>query len=520
MSSTSISISTGVAGLITTPARQSWLLIRCRVRSRWRQASWCTDIQSTPASANTGINSSGFSIIRWQSSGNFVTLRSDFTTGGPIVRFGTKCPSITSTWMTLAPPSVAAHTCSPSRAKSAERIDGASSIKRELSEPGQSGNYVLKFYHALRAVSLVVLTSRGTSCPLFHTLSSCPLHLVIPSGAKRRAKRIVSRSPGTLGLLFYARNEVHTRDGLRPAGLNPSLSWLVLPSSVPPLTPFAPAACSVAAVFIWGASDFAGGYASRRANAFTLTAFSHICAFALMFTLALLNGGEFPSTASILWAIAAGSSGGFSLALFYRALASGQMGLTAPIAALVGAAIPTMVDIALEGAPSRWTIGGFVLAVLAIWLITRPEPSNENNKEQPSGRPAGVGLAALAGVGFAGFYLCIHQATGSPAWIASLSRIGSFTATAVAVVVTRAPLKLDGPRATLGMLAGFLDITASALFIFASQHGRLDEAVLITSLYPAVTVLLARIVLKEHFSRWKVVGLLAALAAVPLLAAG
>jgi len=129
-------------------------------------------------------------------------------------------------------------------------------------------------------------------------------------------------------------------------------------------------------------------------------------------------------------------------------------------------------------------------------------------------------LAAIAGVGFAGFYLCIHQASGSPVWIATLSRVGSFTATAIAVMVTRAPLALDRPRAALGMLAGFLDITASALFIYASQHGRLDEAVLITSLYPAVTVLLARLVLKEHFSRWKVVGLLAALAAVPMLAAG
>ena len=129
-------------------------------------------------------------------------------------------------------------------------------------------------------------------------------------------------------------------------------------------------------------------------------------------------------------------------------------------------------------------------------------------------------MAALAGVGFAGFYLCIHQASGSPVWIAALSRIGSFTATAVAVLVIRAPLTLDRPRVALGMIAGFFDIIASAMFIYASQHGRLDEAVLITSLYPAVTVLLARLVLKEHFSRWKFVGLLAALAAVPLLAAG
>jgi drug/metabolite transporter (DMT)-like permease len=294
-------------------------------------------------------------------------------------------------------------------------------------------------------------------------------------------------------------------------------SFMVPSCGVASLTQFAPAAYSVTAVFLWGAADFSGGIGSRRANAFVLTAFSHICAFALMFAIALGQRDAFPAGASIAWALLAGAVGGFSLAIFYRALASGQMGLTAPIAALLGAAIPTMVDVALQGAPSRWTIAGFALAILAIWLITRPEPSGAKDS---SARPAGIGMAALAGVGFAGFYLCIHQASGSPAGIAAISRIGSFAATAVAVVVTRAPLRLDRPRAALGMLAGFLDIIASALFIFASQRGRLDEAVVITSLYPAVTVLLARLILKEHFSRWKFVGLLAALAAVPLIAAG
>ena len=293
---------------------------------------------------------------------------------------------------------------------------------------------------------------------------------------------------------------------------------LVLPSTgVLSASQFAPAAGSVSAVFLWGASDFAGGLGSRRANAFVLTAFSHFCAFALMLAIALAQHGPFPNRASVIWAIAAGASGGFSLAIFYRALAAGQMGLTAPVGALMGAAIPTLVDIALEGAPSRWSIFGFVLAILALWLITRPEPSGENDE---SGHPKGVAAAALSGVGFAGFYLCIHQATGSPTWVATISRIGSFTATAVAVIATRAPLGLGRAPATLGALAGFLDIIASALFIFASQHGRLDEAVVITSLYPAVTVLLARIVLKEHFSPWKFVGLLAALASVPLIAAG
>jgi drug/metabolite transporter (DMT)-like permease len=282
-------------------------------------------------------------------------------------------------------------------------------------------------------------------------------------------------------------------------------------------TSFPPAVLSVTAVFLWGLSDFAGGYGSRRSNAFVLTAFSHLCAFALMFCVAVTQHGMFPSRASILWALAAGAIGGFSLAIFYRALAAGQMGLTAPIAALLGAAIPTLADVALEGAPSRWMIAGFVLAVLAIWLITRPEPRGENDD---TGHPRGVATAALAGVGFAGFYLCIHQATGSPVWIAAISRIGSFTATAVAVIAMRAPLAMEGTGVGLGAIAGFFDVTASALFISASQRGRLDEAVVITSLYPAVTVLMAKLVLKEHFSRWKFIGLLAALAAVPMIASG
>jgi len=292
---------------------------------------------------------------------------------------------------------------------------------------------------------------------------------------------------------------------------------MVLSSRLAPVVQLAPAAYSITAVFLWGAADFAGGYGSRRANAFVLTAFSHLCAMALMLAVALAQHGAFPNRTSILWAVLAGAVGGFSLAIFYGALASGQMGLTAPIAALLGAAIPTLVDIALEGAPSRWSIAGFALAIVAIWLITRPDTQGPNDE---AGHPKGVAKAALAGVGFAGFYLCIHQATGSSTWLAAISRVGSLTATTIAVFATRARLTMDRPSLTFGMIAGFFDITASALFIYASQRGRLDEAVVITSLYPAVTVLLARLVLKEHFSGWKFVGLLAALAAVPLIAAG
>jgi drug/metabolite transporter (DMT)-like permease len=281
--------------------------------------------------------------------------------------------------------------------------------------------------------------------------------------------------------------------------------------------PSTPVAYSIAAVFLWGASDFSGGYGVRRANAFVFTAFSHFCAFSLMLLISLGEHAPLPSRASIMWSVLAGLLGGVALALFYRALASGQMGLAAPTAALIGAAIPTLADIALEGAPSRWSIAGFTLAVLAIWLITRPEPQGNNDA---TGHPKGVAMAALAGVGFAAFYMCMHQTTGSPIFVAAIGRIASFVATAVVVIATGAPLALELPSIGIAMLAGFLDISGSALYIYASQRGRLDEAVVITSLYPAITVLLARIVLKEHFSRWKFVGLLAALAAVPMIAAG
>jgi drug/metabolite transporter (DMT)-like permease len=309
---------------------------------------------------------------------------------------------------------------------------------------------------------------------------------------------------------------------------------------------FAPAACSLAAVFIWGTSDFTGGYASRRANAFVFTAFSHLCALVLMVVLALAQHASLPSRTTILWALLAGGIGGFSLAIFYRALAEGKMGLTAPIAALLGAAIPTLADIAIEGAPHAWTFAGFALAIVAIWLITRaetarkPEPDDKLNEwgrallpvptqpcdqiddeEKTGAVPKGVAVAALAGVGFAAFYLCIRQAgAGSPLWIAAVSRLASFIVTAVAVIATGAPIRLDLARAAMAAVAGSFDITGSALFIFASQHGRLDEAVVISSLYPAVTVILARLVLKEHFSRWRFIGLLAALAAVPMIAGG
>jgi drug/metabolite transporter (DMT)-like permease len=273
---------------------------------------------------------------------------------------------------------------------------------------------------------------------------------------------------------------------------------------------FVPVALSLAAVLAWGISDFIGGYGARRANAFVLTAIAHGSGMLLMLALALGNHAPYPSPNSLAWALAAGLSGGAALAIFYRALASGQMGLTAPVAAVLGAAIPTAVGMFTEGLPHAVQISGFALAGLGIWLISRVEDHR---------RPEGVGLALLAGLGFAGFYLCAHQAgTASALWIAATVKASSLALTAVIVLSAGSFRDINPTGIALGIAAGCLDVTGSYLYIRAAQTGRLDQAVVLTSLYPAITVLLARIFLKEHFTRWKAVGILAALLAVPLIA--
>jgi drug/metabolite transporter (DMT)-like permease len=272
----------------------------------------------------------------------------------------------------------------------------------------------------------------------------------------------------------------------------------------------APTAFSLAAVFSWGTSDFVGGYASRRTNAFVLTAIAHVSGLLLMAGLALAAHSPFPSRTAAAWALLGGLSGGGALAIFYRALSSGRMGLTAPVAAVLGAAIPTVFGMFREGLPQAAQIAGFVLAAAGIWLISRSEDDSP---------PEGIGMAALAGIGFAGFYLCMKQAGDASAfWLAATSKVASFILTATIVLIGRSPRNIDGSGIGFGVLAGCLDVVGSVLFIRASQTGRLDAAVVLSSLYPAVTVLLARFILREHFTRWKALGMVAALLAVPMIA--
>lgn len=128
-------------------------------------------------------------------------------------------------------------------------------------------------------------------------------------------------------------------------------------------------------------------------------------------------------------------------------------------------------------------------------------------------------MAVIAGLGFAGFFICINRTGDSSVlWSSAHSRFASLVLVALIVLARPGRHSLDPRDAFLALFAGALDVTGTAFFIRADQTGRFDAAVVLVSLYPAITVLLARLLLQEHFTRWKTVGILAALAAVPMIA--
>jgi drug/metabolite transporter (DMT)-like permease len=250
-----------------------------------------------------------------------------------------------------------------------------------------------------------------------------------------------------------------------------------------------PVMFSLAAVLAWGVADFIGGYAAHRTSAFLVAMMAHASAMILVTTLALSTHASFPSRPTVAWSIAAGLCGGGALAFFYRALATGRMGLAAPVSAVLGAAIPTSFTIVAEGPPGVWRITGFVLAAIGIWLISRTQDQT---------RPQGIGLAVLAGMGFAGFFLCTKQAgEASPFWIAAFAKAASLALTLSIVLFEGSFRNLYQPSTGLAVLAGCLDVIGSVLFIRASQTGRLDTAVVLSSLYPVITVLMAKIILRQ-----------------------
>lgn len=278
-----------------------------------------------------------------------------------------------------------------------------------------------------------------------------------------------------------------------------------------PLVPSASASYALGAFCAWGISDFLGGYTARRFQSFLLAALGHLSGTIMVAGIALARHEILPPVTHLYWACAAGAAGGISLALFYRALSQGNMGIAAPVAAMLSAGIPAVFGIFHDGFPGLKARIGFLLAMLGIWLVSRSEEG---------GRPRGLGLAITAGFGFALFFIFMRQAgSGSALWMGAAARSASLICTAAVVLFGRKFSPTYPAGIVLGLIAGCVDVSGTVLFVCASQTGRLDTAVVISSLYPAITVVLARIVLGERFTRWKTLGILATLVSVPLIAA-
>ena len=262
----------------------------------------------------------------------------------------------------------------------------------------------------------------------------------------------------------------------------------------------------------WGAGDFSGGLAARRGSAFGVVLVSQAIGLLLLIGLALLLAEAVPSPADLLWGGAAGLTGGLGLVALYQGLATGRMGVVAPVAAVVSAIVPVLYGLWAEGLPAVPQMLGFALALLAVWLVSR---TGDGGRTQL----VDLILPTLAGLGFGVFLILIGRvSTGGVLWPLAAARMASIPTLLLIATLTRQRVAQGTRNLPLVTLVGMLDSSGNAFYALAAQAGRLDVAAVLSSLYPAGTVLLARLLLKEPVSHPQWLGVAAALVAVVLIA--
>jgi uncharacterized membrane protein len=271
------------------------------------------------------------------------------------------------------------------------------------------------------------------------------------------------------------------------------------------------AVLGLASAASWGLGDFSGGLATRRSNVYGVVVISQAVGLVLLVVLALLFCEPMPPTVELAWAAAAGLAGTGGLLALYSGLAAGPMGVVAPVAAVSTAALPVAFGTLFEGLPSAASLVGFGLAFVAVWLVS-------GSGRDRALRARDLALPLAAGVGF-GFFLILIGRTSDAAllWPLVMARVVSLTALGFVALGRRAAMPAAGLM-PLAALTGVFDAGGNAFYALAAVVGRLDAAAVLSSLCPAVTVLLARAILKERISRRQWLGLAAALVAVLLIA--
>ena len=282
---------------------------------------------------------------------------------------------------------------------------------------------------------------------------------------------------------------------------------------------------AIASALLYGAGDFTGGLATRRASTLPVIVLSQLSGLVLLLLLLPVLPAASPSRADLLWGVAAGLTGGGGVALLYHALAIGRMAVVAPTTAVCAVAVPVLVAVALGERPGPVAVAGILLGLVAIVLVSQQTvaegSSLDGGSAGPAGRlPAGVGIALVSGVAIGLFLLSLSRTRAEAGmWPILASRGTSVALFSVAAAAGRRSLRLPGVM-ILTLACGVIDMTANALYLVAARAGPLSVVVTLTSLYPASTVLLARVVLGERLNLRQVAGVACALAAIGLIVSG
>lgn len=260
----------------------------------------------------------------------------------------------------------------------------------------------------------------------------------------------------------------------------------------------------------WGAGNFSGGMASKRQDAMVVVAISQAFGAVLLVMLALLWGEVVPPLSHLGYGALAGVAGALGLAALYRGLATANMGIVAPMTAVIAAALPVLFGIINAGLPDNRQLGGFVIAFAGIWII-----SQQGSGARLASRA--LLLSLIAGIGFGLFYIFIDQVSERAVfWPLVIARLTSTVLLSLILLRRRQAIRqpLNLPHLAL---TGVLETGGSIFFALASASGRLDIAAVLSSLYPVATVFLAWLVLKERLSSRQWVGIVATLAAIILI---
>ncbi|WP_243060962.1 DMT family transporter [Nocardioides sp. SR21] len=272
---------------------------------------------------------------------------------------------------------------------------------------------------------------------------------------------------------------------------------------------------SLFAAASYGLGDFNGGLFSRRGGAWAVSLVAQIGGTVLVLLVALVDGGS-PTAADLGWAAVAGVANGFGTAFLYRGLASGRMGVVAPVSGVGAVIVPVLVGLTAGERPGALVWVGVLLALPAIWLVSR-EPVDGPAVGAGSGLTDGI----LAGLGFGTLFAALAQIDESAGFLPLALNQAIAGVAIIAVAMTLRESWVPRNRYALGgLISGALGSLATGLFQVATQHGYLTVAAVITSLYPAFTVLLAALVLREHVHRTQAYGLALCAGAVVLVAAG